>query len=239
MRHVPVLMITLALSATACDSKTEDIAPPKTKSIAELQQDVKDERSPEELAKARREAGIVSPEEAAAENMKAMEKGEREFVKTRLDKYREMTKNLRGHLDTIEKEAKTWADAKDPQKEFDAFAEKYQEDVTAFMSSYNEFSENGIRGGALAAQIGKTLRAWGSVNNDLSPTISKEPTFATSLADIRKEIDAIDAELAKIEKDETLKANPNAEKEEPEGEAEGEAEAEGAAEGDAAAEGDG
>lgn len=234
-------MITLALSAAACDSKKEEIAPQKTKSIAELQQEVKDERSPEELEKARREAGIISPEEAAAENMKEMEKGEREFVKTRLDKYKETTKSLRGLVDKVEKDAKTWAAAKDPQKDFDAWVETYQEEVKTFMSSYNDISENGIRGGALAATIGKTLRSWGQINNDLSPTIGKEESFATSLTDLRKLIDEIDAELAKIEKDETLKANPNAEKEEPAAAEGGAAGAEAAAEGegDDAAEGEG
>lgn len=205
-RSVFVISIVLGLTATACDAKKDEPLVPETKNIGDLKQEVKDKRTPEELEKARREAGFLDPEEEAKANMAAMEKGEREFIKTRLDKYREMTKGLRAHLDSIDKEAKNWAKAKNAQKAFDKFVEGYKKDVKDFTTAYNEVSENGIRGGKLAASIGKTLRAWENVNNDLSPEISKAANFDKSLTDIRTALDAIEKELDAIEKDETLKA---------------------------------
>ncbi len=205
---ISVISSVLALSSVACDSKKDDpLVPAKTKSLSELKQEVKDTRTPEELEKARKEAGFTDPKEEAKANMAAMEKGEREFVKTRLEKYREMTKGLRAHLDSIEKGAAAWAKAKDPQKAFDKFNEGYKEDKKAFMTAYNELSENGIRGGALAASISKTLRAWGDINNDLGPEIGKAENFAKSLKDIRASLDEIEKDFDAIEKDETLKAN--------------------------------
>ncbi|MEM6990022.1 MAG: hypothetical protein AAF721_05980 [Myxococcota bacterium] len=200
----------LALSSTACDAKKDDpLVPAKTKSLSELKQDVKDTRTPEELEKARKEAGFTDPKEEAKANMAAMEKGEREFVKTRLAKYRGMTKGLRGHLDSVEKGAAAWAKAKDPQKAFDKFNETYKEDKAAFTTAYNELSENGIRGGALAATISKALRAWGDINADLGPEIGKAENFSKSLTDLRALLDDVDKDLDAIEKDETLKVNEN------------------------------
>ncbi|MBL4685137.1 MAG: hypothetical protein JKY37_11150 [Nannocystaceae bacterium] len=210
---VSVIASLLTLSSVACDAKKDDpLVPAKTKSIGELKQDVKeDTRTPEELEKARREAGFVDPAEEAKANIAAMEKGEREFVKSRLAKYREMTKGLRGHLDAIEKGAKAWAKAKKPQAAFDKFNKGYKEDKKEFMVAYNDLTENGIRGGAIAATLAKTLRAWGDVNNDLGPEIGKAENFDKSLTDLRALLGEVDKELDAIEKDETLKT------EEPEG----------------------
>ena len=62
--------------------------------------------SEEELAKRRKEAGFVSKEEAdakiAAENAKMFEKGDREFIKTRVKEYRALTADTRKLLDDIE-----------------------------------------------------------------------------------------------------------------------------------------
>ena len=211
------MRLTLLVFATSlvfgCDSKPDEPIAKKTKSLSELQQDVKDERTPEELEKARKEAGFKDPEEAAKENIAAMEKGEREFVKTRIAKYKEMAKGFRENVDGLEKDAKAWAGAKDPQKAFDKWVEGYKEDVKGFFTAYNELSENGIRGGALAATISKALRTWENVNNDLGPEISKEANFEKSIGDLRTMIDEIDKELGAIEKDDTLKVNENYEDE--------------------------
>ena len=53
MRLTHLVLATSLGLTLGCDSKKEDIAPQKTKSLSELSQDVKDERSPEELEKAR------------------------------------------------------------------------------------------------------------------------------------------------------------------------------------------
>jgi len=208
MRSSLLVISTLfTLSTIACDAKTEEAAAPKkTKSINELSQSKKDTRTPEELEKARKEAGFVDPKEEAEANIAAMEKGEREFIKTRVAKYREMTKGLRGYIGEIEKEAKAWAKAKNGQKAFDKFSETYKEDVRDFKASYNELTENGIRGGALGVTTAKIVRSWENINNDLSPTIANEANFDKSITDLRAAIDALEKEFDLIEKDETLKA---------------------------------
>lgn len=201
----------LALSALACDAKKDEpLVPAKTKSISELTQEVKETRTPEELKQARREEGFIDPEEAAKANIAAMEKGEREFIKTRLDKYKKMAKGLRKHIDDVDKAAKAWADAKDPQKAFDKFKPDYEAAVKEFWAAYNELSENGIRGGNLAAQIGKALRAWTAVNGDLGPEVAKAASFDESIKEIRALIDDVDKDLEAIANDDTLKANPDA-----------------------------
>ena len=200
------LSTVLALSTLACDAKKEDsLVAAKTKGAPEPKQTRADTRTPEELEKARKEAGFTNPDDAAKANIAAMEKGEREYVKTRLAAYREMVKNLRAHVDSIDKGAQAWAKAKDPQKAFDKFAKGYKKDVKSFKTSYGELTEHGSRGGNLAALIGKTLRTWENVNNDLSPEISKAGNFAASVSSLRTAIDEIEADLTVIDKDESLK----------------------------------
>jgi septation ring formation regulator EzrA len=205
MRHVIVASVLALAPLSACDAPKQDEPIQKATKPGELKQAGADTKMSEaELEEARKKAGFKSYEDEAAENMAAMEKGEREYIKRRLPKYREAMKTVRGFVDQIEKEAAAWPKAKDPQAAFDKFAEKYKEDMKAFMESYNELTENGIRGGAAAAKVGAALRSLADLNNDLSPEISKEASFNTALADIRKSLDEVDKELDTIEKDETL-----------------------------------
>jgi hypothetical protein len=205
MRHLIVASILALAPLVACDAPKQE-EPVQKAAKPELKQAADTKMSKEELEEARKKAGFKSFDEEAAENMAAMEKGEREFVKRRLPKYREAMKTVRGFVDEIEKQSATWPKAKDPQAAFDKFAEKYKEDMKAFMESYNELTENGIRGGALAATIGAAMRSLADLNNDLSPEIAGEASFKTALEEIRKSLDAVDKDLDAIEKDETLDA---------------------------------
>ena len=217
-RFVCAVTVTSFVALSGCDAPKDDAPPAKTKSIAELQQDTK-EMTPEELAKARKEAGIKTRDEVAAENMKEMEKGEREYIKSRLDKYRKLIEDLRAAIDDAEKNAKAWADAKDPQKDFDKFKEAYGESSKELTKRYNEITGNGINGGAAQAKLSKAWRTWENLNGDLAPEISKEPAFEKALTDLRALVDDFSKELDSIEKDDTLRANPNADEEADGGEA--------------------
>lgn len=207
MRNVIVASILALAPLLACDAPKGDDEPvAKSTKPGELKQASDTKMSEAELEEARRKAGFKSFEEEAAENMAAMEKGEREYIKRRLPKYREAMKTVRGFVDQIEKESANWAKAKDPQADFDKFAKKYEEDMKAFMTSYNELTENGTRGGGAAAKIGAALRSLADLNNDLSPQIGSEASFKTAVEDIRKALDEVDKELDTIEKDESLDA---------------------------------
>ena len=206
MRHVIVASILALAPLYACDAPKQEEPIAKSTKPGELKQGGDTKMTEEELEEARRKAGFKSFEEEAAENMAAMEKGEREYIKRRLPKYREAMKTVRGFVDQIEKESATWPKAKDPQAAFDGFAKKYEEDMKAFMVSYNELTENGTRGGAAAAKIGAALRSLADLNNDLSPEIAGEASFKTATEEIRKSLDEVDKELDAIEKDESLDA---------------------------------
>lgn len=225
MRHVIAASVLALAPLLACDAPKQEEPIAKSTKPGELKQATDTKMSKEELEEARRKAGFKSFEEEAAENMAAMEKGEREYIKRRLPKYREAMKTVRGFVDDIEKQSAAWPKAKDPKAAFDKWAEKYKEDMKAFMESYNELTENGTRGGAAAAKIGAALRSLADLNNDLSPEIGAEASFKTATDGIRKSLDEVDKELDTIEKDESLDASG----------AEGESEGEAGAEGDAKA----
>ncbi|MCA9651225.1 MAG: hypothetical protein H6712_13355 [Myxococcales bacterium] len=197
----------LVIGLCACDTGQPKVeTPPPTKSITELKQSSQSELSPEELEEERRKAGFKDPDELAAENIEQMKKGEREYVKTRLEEHREMLTSLRGLVDRVEKEAPKWAKAKDPQGAFDKFSEKYKEDTAALDETYKKLMEGGSQIDIQAKLVG-AFRAFEDLNGDLGPEISGEEGFPKYISDLRSQLDEIEGELGVIEKDETLKVN--------------------------------
>jgi hypothetical protein len=202
MRNPLIAIIAgLALGAISCDSpKTEDTPAPSTKP-GELKQASDTKMSKEELEKARKEAGFKSFEEQAAENMAAMEKGNREYIKRRLTKYRDMLKGMRSMVDDIESQSAKWAEGKGDFAKFEA---AYKDDAKDFRTAYNELTGNGLEGGNTQAKIAKAMRSWENINNDLGPDIAKESNFKTALEEVRKDLDEVDKDIDAIEKDDTL-----------------------------------
>ena len=196
----------LLIGLAACDSssKTKEEPPAKTKNLSELKQATKTDMSPEELEEARRKAGFADKDQLAEENIAVMRKGEREYVKTRLAEHRAMIKTLRGLVDRVEKEAPTWPKAKDPAKAFEKFNEKYKEDVKALDATNKTLMESATGIDVQAKLIG-AFRSFELVNDDLGPELSTAEGFATTVADLRKQLDEIDKDLDAIEKDDTLK----------------------------------
>lgn len=205
-----VLGLVSALALSACDSGRPKIeTPPPTKSLSDLKQTAKTDMTPEELEEARRKSGFKDQDELAQENIEVMKKGEREYVKTRLAEHREMLKSVRGLVDRVEKEAPKWAKAKDPAKAFEKFSAKYQEDVKAVDETYKKLMEGGGSQIDVQAKLVGTFRSFELLNGDLGPEIAADDKLGTAIADLRKELDAIDAELEAIDKDEGLKVNEN------------------------------
>src|SRR5688572_27553267 len=202
MRQVIVATIVALAFGTGCDAPKQEEPAKATK--AELKQATEKKMSDAELEAERRKAGFIPLEEQAADNMAAMEKGEREYVKRRVDKYKEMLKRIRELLDGVEKEAAKWAKAKDPQKAFEAFAKTYQEDMKEFLKGYNELTEGGVRGGNFQAKISAAIREWEGLNNSLAADSSGKDEFKAALKATRDGLDGVDKELEAIEKDATL-----------------------------------
>ncbi len=183
----------------------------ETKKLSDLKQ-ASTALSPEEAEQKRKELGIKTNEEIAAENAAMFEKGAREYVKTRGPEYHEFIKEMREHLDALEKEAPGWADAKDPQAAFDKFFEGHQEWSKEFKKRYDKLTGNGAEGGNTQAAFGKAFRAWEEVEGGLGPQIGKNEQFATMLGDIRKGLDETVKLVEEIEKDESLKVDETYEK---------------------------
>jgi archaellum component FlaC len=211
-----VCAIGLVIGLTACDSgKPKEEPPPKTKSLSELKQTTKTDMSPEELEEARRKAGFADKDQLAEENIAVMRKGEREFVKTRLTEHRAMLKTMRALIDEVEKEAPKWPKAKDPAKAHEKFAEGYKEKLKALDETNKKLMESATGIDVQAKLIG-AYRSFEVVTGDLGPELAAAEGFATTIADLRKQLDELDKELDAIEKDETLKID---ETYEPEGDA--------------------
>lgn len=203
-----VCAIGLVTGLSACDSgQPKPEPPPKTKSLSELKQTTKTDMSPEELQEARRKAGFADKDELAEANIAAMRKGEREYVKTRLDEHRKMLAAVRGLVARVEKEAPKWPKAKDPAKALEKFAEAYKEEVKAVDETYKKLMEGGGAQIDVQAKLVGAFRSFEILNGDIGPELAAEEGFATALADLRKELDEIDEELDAIEKDEGLKVD--------------------------------
>ena len=127
------------LAPLGCDSSDEpdDRFKLKQKKFVPLgEREVKVDATPEELAEARKKAGFKSSEERAEEAKAIFEKAAREYVKTRAAEYRKFVVDLRSKVDDAEKQADKWANAKDPDKAFEKFKTKSDEESTAFEDRY-------------------------------------------------------------------------------------------------------
>lgn len=208
-------VLTLLVAATfACDSGekksiAEQIGPP-TKSISEIKQEP--EVSKEELEKRRKELGFRSKAdieaEQAAQIAAEMEKGEREYIKSRLKDYKKLNDDTKKYLDDLEKEAGKWAAAKDPQKAFDKGGKALQDRMRDLIKEIDRLSERSTKGGNTQALYNKLFRPLDElVKGGLGPQIASEPAFTDTLKSSRDELANVVKAIEEIEKDETLELN--------------------------------
>jgi hypothetical protein len=191
-----------------CDSgKEPDLGIPQTKSVYDLKQEKKSKLSPEELAEERRKAGFKSHEEQIAEAKATYEIMEKGYVKGRLPAYRALLASLRKEMDAVEKAAAGFAKAKDPQAAHAKFDEKAKETKKTLLDGYDELTDTGSRGGNFQIELDKAVRGWEGLVKELSPEIAADEGFPAALAEIRKQIDAVEAELEAIEKDDSIEAD--------------------------------
>jgi hypothetical protein len=163
--------------------------------------------SPEELAEARKKAGFVDPEEEKAKVAAEMEKGEREFVKTRLKEFRELNDDFGAKLDELEKGVTKFAAAKDSEKAFGKFKEKFMKPARGLMKTQAKLTDNNARGGRTNELLIMALRTWDDLLNDLSPDIADNERYPEIMKELREQQQKIGEALDDIEKDEDLVVN--------------------------------
>jgi DNA repair exonuclease SbcCD ATPase subunit len=225
LSKLSIVALSLSLGPVAgCDggerkSIAEQIGP-ASKNLSEVK--TAPTVSEEELQRRRKEAGFVTKEEAdaklAAENAKAFEKGDREYIKARLKEYRALTADTRKLLDDIEKETGKWSAAKDPAKAFAKAEEGLAKRGKDLQKALDKLSEGGVKGGNTQVILNKAFRPLAELIGALGPELGKEAAFPTTLTTIRAALDEAEAAFTEIEKDETLVASKFAEGDAPEDE---------------------
>jgi hypothetical protein len=197
--------LVFALASAGCDRR-EEVAPAKTKNLNELKQAAA-EKSAEELAEARKEAGWKSNDEVLSEAKDKYERDSKIYIKTRLAAYRKLVDDIRMQVDTLEKEAASWEAAKDPQKVIASFSARAKKDKTAILARYKEITTNGTEGGNTQVALAETVQTWEGLLGDSSAELAKSESFKTRLADVRKKLDELSKTLDEIGKDATLAAD--------------------------------
>ena len=207
-RSLVVGALALVLAACGGEKKSiEDQIGPASKKMSDVKAEKKNTMSPEELAEARKKAGFVDPEEEAAEVAVDMEKGEREFVKTRLKEFRDLNKEFGDKLDELEKGVTKFAAAKDPEKAFGKFKEKFMKPARGLMKTQSKLTDNNARGGKTNELLITGLRTWDDLLNDLSPDIADNERYPEIMKELREQHTKIGEALDDIEKDEDLVVN--------------------------------
>ncbi|HWB80192.1 MAG TPA: hypothetical protein VG755_34740 [Nannocystaceae bacterium] len=199
--------LTTAVAAAGCDRR-EELAPAKTKSLNELKQ-ASAEKSDEELAKARKEAGWKSNEEVMAEAKEKYERDAKLYIKTRIADYRKLVDDIRKQVDSVEEAAVSWSSAKDPQAAITSFSARAKKDKTAVLARYNEITANGTEGGDTQVALADAVTAWGRLIGEPSAELAKSEGFKTMLAEVRAKLDEVSKTLDEIEKDATLVTTPD------------------------------
>ncbi|HLT40755.1 MAG TPA: hypothetical protein VK034_30975 [Enhygromyxa sp.] len=193
-----IVIVNLILIASACDPKEDPYKVPQKKGV-DLHK-IDNEMTQEELAAARKEAGIKSPEEIAAENAAWYETEMHKYVKARLPDYRKLIGDMRAMLDEIEKQAPKWKD----DKAFEKYRTKHQEKVAELWKFYDDVTGKGGEGGNTQIPLAKAAEGFEQLENDIGPGVAENEAFPGALKEIRDNLDKVTAALDDIEKDESL-----------------------------------
>lgn len=189
----------LLMLAGACDQKQDPYALPEKKKKVDLHK-IDNTMSKEELVEARKEAGIKSPEEIAAENAAWYETESRKYVKQRLPEYRKLIETMRALLDEIEKQAPKWKD----EAAFTKFSDKHKEKVAELWKHYDEVTGKGGEGGNTQIPLSKAADGFEQLNLDIGPKVVENEAFPGAIKEIRDNLDKVVVALDDIEKDESL-----------------------------------
>ena len=159
--------------------------------------------SPDELAEARRKAGFRD-DDLIAEKALAREQGGRRYVREHLAAYRGLVKALRRSVDDIDRSARRWALARDPQRSYRRWRDARSRIVADLSQRYRELRREGVDAGSTQALVERIYRQWEDVNNDLGGDAAEQERFAALISELSEGLDAAELALDEIERDEDL-----------------------------------
>lgn len=162
--------------------------------------------TPEELAETRRKAGFLDSAQLAEERAAARERVARAYVRTQLAAYREVVQGLRGSVDEIDRAAKRWLAAGDPQRAYERWRGGFRRRADRLTAAYRRLQEDGIDGGEAQNLLAQAYRRWEDLKEDLGGEVAGDQRFAVLVAELRAALDAAARVLDDIEHDEELQA---------------------------------
>jgi hypothetical protein len=160
--------------------------------------------TPDELAETRRKAGFQDGAMLEAERAETRERVARVYVKSRLPAYREVVKLLRGNVAEIERAARRWLRAGDPQRAYERWRGVSRRRADRVVAAYDALDE-GIDGGRAQRLLAEAYRRWEEMREDLGGEVAGDARFSALLVELRAALDEVGRVLDDIEHDEELR----------------------------------
>lgn len=160
--------------------------------------------TPDELAETRRKAGFQDSAALAEERAAARERVARVYVHTHLAEYRAVVKQLRQSADEIDRAARRWVKAGDPQRAYERWRGGFRRRSERIVIAYERLVDDGIDGGQAQLLLAQAYRRWEDLKEDLGGTVAEDQRFAGMVAGLREALDAVARLLDDIEHDEEL-----------------------------------
>lgn len=194
------LALALLSAALACEAPPEPRpAPPPAAPLTPAM-------TPGELAEARRKAGFKD-DDFAAETALTREHGARVYVKANLAAYRALARGLERSVADIERSAKRWARASDPQRSYRRWREQRARQAAGLTEQYRSLRRE-ANDGSTQALVERTFRQWEDLLNDLGGDVAGQARFAALVAELRASLAAVDDALDEIDRDDELGESP-------------------------------
>lgn len=162
--------------------------------------------TPDELAETRRKAGFLDSSQLAEERAAARERVARAYVRGELAAYHEVLRGLRGSIDEIERAARRWLKASDPQRAYERWRGGFRRRADRLIAAYRRLGDDGVDGGEAQRLFAQAFRRWEDLKEDLGGEVARDERFATVVAEVRAALDAVAHVLDDIEHDEDLEA---------------------------------
>jgi hypothetical protein len=160
--------------------------------------------TPDELVETRRKSGFQDPAALAEERAAARERVARVYVRSHLAEYRGVVKQLRQSADEIDRAARRWLKAGDPQRAYERWRGGFRRRSERITVSYQRLVDDGIDGGQAQLLLAQAYRRWEDLKEDLGGNVAEDGRFAGLVAGLREALDAVARLLDDIEHDEEL-----------------------------------
>ncbi|MFY0537974.1 hypothetical protein [Nannocystis pusilla] len=164
--------------------------------------------TPDELAETRRKAGFQDGATLEAERAEARERVARSYVRANLPAYREVVKALRGNVAEIERAARRWLRASDPQRAYERWRGVSRRRADRVAGLYQHVADDGFDGGQAQRLLADAYRRWEELREDLGGEVAADARFSALLVDLRDALTAVSRMLDEIEHDEELASEP-------------------------------